>query len=362
MPWTFAFRGAPGAISEPPLNPSRKVITVLQAGRAIAAFAVVLHHAGQSTADFVGPMPTFLRVIVERGLLGVDFFFVLSGFIIYHTNMNKEPGLSWSWRYLEGRLIRIFVPYLPVGLAVALAYTLLPGLSASDRPWDWVATLTLLPTPTEPALIVAWTLQHELIFYFLFCLFALTRRPLLGAAVWTAIILVVAAVWGEPPHPWFIMLALINVEFAFGMVGARMIASGSGPPSWLMLLGAGLLAALFVGLGGLTEHRVLFGLAVALLLVPIVRAEQKGLFGTARFLILLGNASYAVYLIHNPLIALLARFAPPHWAIAFLWFSFAGTVGGLAYHMLFERHAITYLKVRASRVRRRWTGELEGAT
>jgi peptidoglycan/LPS O-acetylase OafA/YrhL len=102
------------------LNPSPRVISVLQAGRGIAALAVVLHHAGASTVDFVGPMPTFLRLVIERGLLGVDFFFVLSGFIIYHTNMNKTPGLSWSWRYLESRLIRIFVPYLPVGIAVAL--------------------------------------------------------------------------------------------------------------------------------------------------------------------------------------------------------------------------------------------------
>ena len=362
MPWTSAFGGASGAAAEPPLNPSPKVISVLQAGRGIAALAVVLHHAGQSTADFVGPMPDLLRMVIARGLLGVDFFFVLSGFIIYHTNMNKEPGLSWSWRYLESRLIRIFVPYLPVGVAVALAYTLLPGLSATDRPWDWVATLTLLPTPTEPALIVAWTLQHELIFYFLFWLFAMTRRPLLGAAVWSVIILVVAAAWGVQPRPWFILLALINMEFAFGMVGARMIATGTGPPSWLMLLGAALLTALFIGLGGLTEHRVLFGLAVALLLVPIVRAEQTGLFSTARSLILLGDASYAVYLVHNPLIALLARVAPPHWAVAFIWFSIAGTAAGLAYHMLFERYAIAYLRVRASRVRRRWTGELEGAT
>ena len=123
-----------------------------------------------------------------------------------------------------------------------------------------------------------------------------------------------------------------------------------------------LLVASFIGLGGLAEHRVLFGLAVALLLVPIVRAELAGRFSTARSLILLGDASYAIYLVHNPLIALLARVAPPHWAIAFIWLSIAGTAAGLAYHLLFERHAIAFLRVRAARVRRRWTGEFEGAT
>jgi peptidoglycan/LPS O-acetylase OafA/YrhL len=201
-------------------------------------------------------------------------------------------------------------------------------------------------------------LQHELIFYFLFWLFAMTRRPLLGAAIWSVLILVVAAAWGELPRPWFILLALINVEFAFGMVAARMISTGTGPPSWLMLLGAALLAALFVGLGGLTVHRVLL-FAVALMLVPIVRAGRAP---DGAVVILLGDASYAIYLVHNPLIALLARFAPPHWAIAFIWFSIAGTAAGLAYHLLFERHAIAFLRVRAARVRRRWTGELEGAT
>ena len=32
-------------------------------------------------------------------------------------------------------------------------------------PWSWAETITLLPISAPPALTVAWTLQHELLFY-----------------------------------------------------------------------------------------------------------------------------------------------------------------------------------------------------
>ncbi|HEX8525601.1 acyltransferase family protein [Allosphingosinicella sp.] len=343
------------------MRPPLSVISALQAGRAVAALAVVAHHAGQFSSDFVGAVPPGLGVVLERGYLGVDFFFVLSGFIIYHSNMGRDRTLAWSWRYLESRLIRIFVPYLPVGIALAAAYTMLPGLSASDRQWDWLSSLTLLPTHAEPALIVAWTLQHELVFYGLFLLFALSGRPIVAAALWVALIVATHSFMGEPAKPWFILIGLINVEFFFGMVAARVIATG-GPPSWAFLTGTGIAGATYFALGAVPENRVLFGFAIALLLVPIVRMERAGRFTTPTSLVFLGDASYAVYLVHNPLMALLARVPPPHWALAMIWFAVAGTVAGLAYHLIWERGAIAFLRRHAAAWRRRATGEMEGAT
>lgn len=52
----------------------------LEAMRGLAALWVVFHHAGQSVDHFVGG--TGGQPWIDRGFLGVDFFFVLSGFII----------------------------------------------------------------------------------------------------------------------------------------------------------------------------------------------------------------------------------------------------------------------------------------
>lgn len=343
------------------MHPSPNVLSVLQAGRGIAAMAVVFHHAAAYAAENLESLPTVLVAVAGRAYLGVDFFFVLSGFIIYYTNLGKPPTASWARRYLESRLVRIFVPYLPVGLAVALGYTLLPGLSASSREWSWLPTLTLLPSIADPALIVAWTLQHELVFYLLFMLFALSGRPLFGGAIWAGVIIAWGGLAGEPAKPLFILFAILNVEFFLGMAVARITAT-RGPRDLLFLAGAAILFALFLALGARPEHRIVFGLAIAMLLVVIVRAELSGRLRTPASLVFLGDASYSVYLVHNPLQALLSRALPGNWAIAVLWLCAAGTLLGLLYHVLYERPAIAFVRAQQQRSSRKPGEATPGAT
>ncbi|WP_204279062.1 hypothetical protein, partial [Klebsiella aerogenes] len=56
----------------------RPVLTVLQAGRAAAALAIVVYHSAIATRDFAGAIPESVFRILECGTFGVDFFFVLS--------------------------------------------------------------------------------------------------------------------------------------------------------------------------------------------------------------------------------------------------------------------------------------------
>ena len=304
----------------------------------MAALVVVVFHAAQFARDFVGPLPPAVEMLTGRGYLGVDFFFVLSGFIIYHTNLGKEPGRRWAARYLESRLVRIFVPYLPVGIAVALGYVLLPSLSAGSREWSWLASLTLLPAPAPPALIVAWTLQYELIFYLMFGLFFLVGRPLLGCALWAGAAVAWHFAMGELPTPYALVLGILIAEFFFGMLVARLVSAPV--PSLVFAGGALALLLLYVALGGQAGHRVVFAGAIAMALIPIIRAEQSGMVAVPAFAVLLGNASYAIYLVHNPLMALLSRFPPPGVALTLIWLFVAGTAAGLAYHLIFEKPAI----------------------
>lgn len=326
------------------------VLYSLQLGRAVAALMVLLYHAG--SADYQRPgMPPFIGTPLSYGYLGVDFFFVLSGFIIYHTNRNDTPSPAWTRRYATSRLIRIFIPYLPVGIALALAYTLMPNLSAGDRAWGWVATLTLLPTDVQPALLVAWTLQHELLFYAIFWISFRLGRPILGVALWAA----AAAVWTiaqfDQSLPLAYFFGLINVEFLFGVLAARLIDSRSAS-AWFWAGAAAAMMAYMLA-GPELEYRILFALAAALALVPIVRNERRGIMAGRRFARLFGDSSYAIYLVHLPLIALLSRFAPGHWAAALLLFAFAGAVAGLIYYHLYEKPALRLVRTWLGRSKRR---------
>jgi hypothetical protein len=64
-------------------------IQSLQVFRGLAALAVVLHHASVSTGAFVADVPAWAMSVFGLGYLGVDFFFVLSGFII-----SKHPACT----------------------------------------------------------------------------------------------------------------------------------------------------------------------------------------------------------------------------------------------------------------------------
>lgn len=318
-------------------------LATLQAGRGVAALAVVFFHAQQSLFAFGAPPPAPVAALLAQGYLGVDFFFVLSGFIIDHTNRNGAGRPGWSRRYAARRLTRIYVPYLPVGIGMAAAYVLLPGLSRGGRAWDWPATVTLLPAGS-PALAAAWTLQHELLFYALAWLLLRTGRVLEGAAVWALLIAGWNLLfWSAAGIP----LALINLEFLFGMAVAWLFSCGSLPAArWLVPPGIALCAAFFL-LFAKQPLSVVFGFGLAFLVAALVQLEGAGRVAVPAPLTGLGDVSYALYLVHLPVQALLVRAMPGAalgWAAALALLVLASLACGLAYHRLFERPALAFAR------------------
>src|SRR4051794_11626272 len=137
-----------GPMPEPaqPLLPVQRQINALQYCRAIAALAVLFAHAMLATAAFVEPPPGFLQALAMNGFLGVDFFFVLSGFIIMHAHMDDPRAATAALRYVVKRLRRIYVPYLPIGVGLIVLYLLFPTISRGTRDWGLLTSLTLFPT------------------------------------------------------------------------------------------------------------------------------------------------------------------------------------------------------------------------
>jgi exopolysaccharide production protein ExoZ len=106
-------------------------IQSLQMFRGLAALAVVAHHTALSTQAFVGVLPDPFTKWFEMGLLGVDFFFVLSGFIIMYAHMDDDSALA-AWKlYALKRLSRIYPAYIPVGVGLVVLYAAMPDLSAA---------------------------------------------------------------------------------------------------------------------------------------------------------------------------------------------------------------------------------------
>ena len=76
-------------------------------------------------------------------------------------------------------LLKRFLPYWPIALALAAAFALLPGLSAAADPIqvNWLKSLALIPGHGDYSLPVAWTLSFELFFYVLLGVSLAFRRP-----------------------------------------------------------------------------------------------------------------------------------------------------------------------------------------
>lgn len=287
----------------------------LQGGRALAALAVVAHHSTVAARDFGGSYLPFL----EYGWMGVDFFFVLSGFLIAYSVRGKSIN-DYTWH----RFRRVLTPYYPIGIGIAVLYTLLPHIGSGIPGWSWLTSLTLIPYGS-PALSVAWTLQHELVFYAVF-----------GVA-WFSQKLWLLPIWGLlcllsiPSLPF----ESINLEFLMG-VACFYVTKANFGPTWLWFA-AMFVVALWILLGGSRDYSLFLGIGFAIMLPALVKAERKGLH-IPTGLVFLGGASYSIYLAHNLAISVAVRINAD-----MTWCFLVAIAIGVLYYFAVERALLKFV-------------------
>jgi peptidoglycan/LPS O-acetylase OafA/YrhL len=152
-----------------------KRLYVLDLLRFVAAIAVMLHHqvgaiAGWGVANHHN-MPV-LAPITHFGLLGVDLFFLISGFVILMSTWGKSVG-----DFAVSRFVRIFPAYW-FAVTVAILIFLIWGVALGRGPGSeghlrsYLPNMTMLEygTGSQPLEVVYWTLWYELHFYALIAL------------------------------------------------------------------------------------------------------------------------------------------------------------------------------------------------
>jgi exopolysaccharide production protein ExoZ len=249
------------------------------------------------------------------GHAGVEFFFVLSGFIIAHVHARDVGRPDRLRRYLARRFDRVYPLYWLV-LTGVVALTLLgpniPSLRHVDAAVIARSYLLIGGDSHDGVLTVSWTLFHEILFYAAFATAIVGRRAgLVVGALWLAAISLGATV-GFDAVPAYVTSPL-NLLFALGVltqiaVRQRRIRR---PMLWIVV---GLLAfvalaaeeALADGLGE-TLRNLLYGVASAVALAGIVTREREHRFSIPAALSVLGAASYSIYLVHYPALSIVAR-------------------------------------------------------
>jgi len=284
-------------------------LQLIQIFRAAAAIAVLLYHLTMTNKFYYAYLDNFFG----WGHAGIDFFFQLSGFIMVYVNWDRAGHGEHTWRFLVQRLTRIYPIYWCVLLVTVAAYWGFPP--SPENVWAPQSTLTpskLLVAVTlqdTGATIIgpAWTLTYEVMFYLVFALFFVLPPRLFVALVlaWGAAIL---SQWqGIIAWPYPVALRLLVAHFLLGMAAAVLVRRWTRPaisPWWIAAAVVLWIAVARAEITGVLDAYQWYALPSVALLVSGGLYDHATRRTYPRPLVLLGEASYVIYLIHYGAIVL----------------------------------------------------------
>lgn len=286
----------------------------IQALRGFAVLCVVFVHLATIETKY-GGIQTILPHFLEFGMIGVDLFFVISGFIMLVTTRGKFQNISSASRFLYHRFFRIYPTYWVYTTIVLVIYIIHPSIvnSTQGNQVDILASYLLYPSYVLPLVMVGWTLIHEVYFYILFALilFFVSEKYLLLAVTLWGILITLLNLNIDSQNPLFNLVTHpLTLEFIAGVFIGRFYFTfqnnfSLGFVLLVLLLGIGATYYLY-DIQTLTFDmiiqngwlRILFlGLPSVTFVVFMLYLEQKSIV-MPPFLILLGDTSYSIYLSH----------------------------------------------------------------
>jgi peptidoglycan/LPS O-acetylase OafA/YrhL len=182
---------------------SRSTLDWIQLLRGVAAVLVVLAHARSSLLDT--PAIGLADALLVPGALGVDLFFIISGFIMCYTSAGNDGSGREVLRFVVRRFARVWPVYAAVTLLSV--WVLYNGyLNVPDNRRTLWHTLAMLPAQPQQApyfgltLPVAWTLEFEMYFYLVFAACLLFRRwRWLALGTWVGLMALALPAWRGAP-------------------------------------------------------------------------------------------------------------------------------------------------------------------
>jgi peptidoglycan/LPS O-acetylase OafA/YrhL len=278
----------------------------LQWLRALAASEVVVCHSDLITKHFSDFRIGSLNWYYPLSGMGVELFFVLSGYII----CMRAPSMNSGPSFLLSRILRLYPMYWIFTSLVVVAYFLNPAWRLAGSELDaslLLKSYLILPQERFPILPVGWTLEHEMLFYttvsIMMLLWGLKGYRPLAVAFVLGVMGFIGCTLGTGPLPSI---------WAFNIFSPYMFAFGLG---WLLkcsedlewrarsasLLGFAAIVGAAVWLGDARADWLVYRIAVATMLFAAITA-WRGIFvadnAVNRAVWHLGDASFSIYLSH----------------------------------------------------------------
>jgi exopolysaccharide production protein ExoZ len=339
-------------------------IRSLQALRGVACLAVAVYHLA-FWENLIHPHRPLVFWTSKFGWVGVDLFFVLSGFIITWTQQKHLGEPASLGGYVGRRLWRIFPLYWACWIGATIACFVFWGVPIGNHNGLLACMKQIFLWPWncgQPYLPVAWSLTYEVMFYVLFAVFiVLPRRwfvPLL--ATWTAIVLGKLLFFPAfRDDPTWLPVAPLTFEFLVGCWTALIFRRWSRGAVVCLTMG---LVGLAIGTACLEIwllpsgpwRSTLLGPPAGLVVYSLASLERVGRFRPANWLCRIGDASYSIYLTHWTIGTLLIS-KMVRWPHTFLghpvWVAIVlgGMIGiGYLWHLAVERQLLRMVETRRS--------------
>jgi exopolysaccharide production protein ExoZ len=346
MAWSLAHSGTP-----------RTQLLSIQYLRGLAAMSVLVTHALQ------WPLAEINMVLLKTGRLGVDVFFVISGFII--TTIAGDDRFNPK-DFLIRRVFRIVPAYWAATLLITLLAVAVPSQFRTTIPTTegLIKSLLFIPSldPKAPLLLLGWSLNFEAFFYALFAsLFFLKSemRTLVLLVIFAALIGIgqfatglshVEAVYTSPSLIGFILGTILAQAHRHGL-----FARFSAQLRWTTIPALCVLLAAFYTDDwsgdeeiALWKHVLMSSTALSIVLFAL-NHEAGGQVGKVSLLKYIGDTSYSIYLFHifavGAVWAISNRLFDLHQPLEYLGCATlaisAGLATGLVFHYVVERPFLT---------------------
>jgi peptidoglycan/LPS O-acetylase OafA/YrhL len=290
-------------------------LLLVQILRGVAALSIAALHAQHDAVALAAATGTaWVPPLDLPWAAGVDAFFVISGFIMVHASLDLFHREGARGAFLARRVARIVPLYWAVTTLYLALAVLAPGLLNSEllAPWPVLASYLFIPAErpdgvVQPLYSLGWTLNYEMFFYALFALaIVLPYHRAIATLAGTILALVAVGSVCRLPEPFAFWTSPILLEFVFGLalghLRAQGVTIGRVMQVALALAGLALLALdLTNPAGAVVVPRVLAWGVPAACLVAAASLGRDGLSprsAATRFGVALGDASYALYLLH----------------------------------------------------------------
>ncbi len=325
----------------------------LEIGRGIAASIVVLYHVARILEPYAQVSITPLDFF-QFGHAGVDFFFVLSGFIIFYVHQKHIGNAAYLPIYFWRRVTRIYPIYWVAALA-AMCTIILKGENLPDLT-DITHSILLMPGQYTPLVGVAWTLVAEVQFYLIFGILILNRWAGIALVIiWQTA--VISSLFGQS-FATESSVSMYHLQFLMGIVAAHYALKLQDVPKYILPISIAVFGAVSImenitmidGYGEIA--RLLYGIPSMGILIGLADPNIKWRYGKLlRLMSLLGASTYSVYLFHLFFIGLLflvLKTLIPG-ILAHVWLLYFPTVlisiaGGVIVSKLIELPVLRYTK------------------